>query len=255
MAKNFIKHKQKTKKLSANLWGTHATRAAWLNPKRKIRGLYITQQALASFEDILDKRKTPPSLIEKTEMDRLLPKGAVHQGIALHVEPLEECFIQDLIIQSKERKRTIFLMLDQVTDPHNVGAIMRSACAFGASGIIMQKKHSPELTGTLAKTATGAVEHIDVAYEINLSRALEALKKAGFTAYGLDEHAQDALGTTRLPEKLVLVLGAEGKGLRPKVAEHCDALLKLPTTGPIQSLNVSNAAAIALFAASLNNQS
>ncbi len=235
------------KKIAANIWGTHAVREAWLNPARQIRGLYITEQTLKSFEDILPERKTPPSIIDKKDLDRRLPSGAVHQGIALHTEPLPEVFIQDLIIKTREQENVTLLMLDQVTDPHNVGAILRSACVFGASGLIMQRKHSPELTGILAKAACGAVEHVPTAYEINLSDTLDKLKTAGFFAIGLDERGEQSIGDIKKTGKTVIVLGAEGKGLRPKVAEHCDSLVCLPSSGPITSLNVSNAAAVALY--------
>ena len=246
------KGKPGPQRIAADLWGTHAVREAWLNPARKIRGLYVTEQALKSFEDILDQRKTPPSLIEKAALDRLLPPGAVHQGIALHSEPLPEVFVQDMIIMAKNNekagKKTTLVMLDQVTDPHNVGAILRSACVFGAAGMILQRKHSPELGGILAKTACGAVEHVPVAYEINLSDTLDKLRDNGFFAIGLDERGENEMGALQRHENTVIVLGAEGKGLRPKVREHCDALARLPVSGPIASLNVSNAAAVALYA-------
>lgn len=235
------------KKIAANIWGIHAVREAWLNPERKVRGLYITEQVLKSFEDILPERKTPPSIIDKKELGRLLPDGAVHQGIALHTEPLEEVFVQDMIIKTRDKDNAVILMLDQVTDPHNVGAILRSACVFGADGLIMQRKHSPELTGILAKTASGAVEHVPVAYEINLSDTLDKLAQNGFFAVGLDECGEKDIGAIQKGRKTVIVLGAEGKGLRPKVREHCDELICLPTSGPISSLNVSNAAAVALY--------
>jgi 23S rRNA (guanosine2251-2'-O)-methyltransferase len=156
--------------------------------------------------------------------------------------------VQDLIIKTQEQDNAVLLMLDQVTDPHNVGAILRSACAFGAAGIIMQRRHSPELTGVLAKAASGAVEHIPVAYEINLSDTLDILKKNGFFAIGLDERGEKPIGSIKKGGKTVLVLGAEGAGLRPKVRDHCDTLVRLPTGGPIASLNVSNAAAVAMYA-------
>ena len=245
--------KDRETRIAANLWGIHAVRAAWLNPARKVRGLYITEQALKGFEDILDERKTPPNMIEKRDLDRLLPPGAVHQGIALHVEPLAEVFVQDLIIRTKNKENAVLLMLDQVTDPHNVGAILRSACAFGADGVIMQRRHSPELTGVLAKTATGSIEHIPVAYEINLSDTLDILKDNGFYAIGLDERGPQAIGAIKKGGKTVLVLGAEGSGMRPKVREHCDALVRLPTSEPIASLNVSNAAAVTLYAFTANS--
>lgn len=251
---NFRDHKPKAPKgpkIHADLWGTHAVGEAWLNPARKIRRLYVTEQALKGFEDMLEQGKKldrpAPTIIDKKELDRALA-GAVHQGIALDAAPLEEVFVQDLVTRTAGRDKAVLLMLDQVTDPHNVGAILRSACAFGADGVIMQRKHSPALTGILAKTASGAAEHVPVAYEINLADTIDHLKNKGFTAIGLDERGAGPIGACRDRKKLVLVLGAEGKGLRPKVREHCDELLQLPTKGPIASLNVSNAAAVALYA-------
>ncbi len=156
--------------------------------------------------------------------------------------------MNDLIIATRDQAKSVIVMLDQVTDPHNVGAIIRSCAAFGADGIIMQRRHAPELTGVLAKTACGGVEHINVAYETNLSRTLENLQTAGYFVYGLDERGERSIGEINTNGKSVIVLGAEGSGLRRLVAEHCDELIKLPTQPPIASLNVSNAAAVALYA-------
>lgn len=236
------------------LYGFHAVREAWLNPDRTIQTLYVSDQSAKGFEPTMAEakgkglRRPQPVLVDKKKLDKMLPNGAVHQGIALASE-LEEQDIQDFIIRSKSAEKTLLLMLDQVTDPHNVGAIIRSACAFGAAGLIMQKKHAPALDGVLAKTACGAVEHVPVAYETNLNRTLETLKEEGFFVFGLDERGartvEDIRGDNHT--KIVLVLGAEGPGIRHQVRENCDELVKLPTTGAIQSLNVSNAAAVALF--------
>ncbi len=255
--KNQGKYKEKQPKkqrLQADLWGVHAVTAAWLNPARRISALYVTEQALRSFEESLQPfeaqlsglNRPKPTMIEKKELDRAL-SGAVHQGIAISGKPLDEVFVQDMVAAASIKDKAVLLMLDQVTDPHNVGAILRSACAFGADGVIMQRKHSPTLTGILAKTACGAVEHIKVAYEINLSDTLDLLQSNGFTAIGLDERGEKTLGETPKGGKTVIVLGAEGKGLRPKVREHCSSLARLPTQGAIASLNVSNAAAVALY--------
>lgn len=259
------------------LYGFHAVREAWLNPQRTIFALYLTDQSKAEFEPVMVEakrkglRRPNPQIIDKKQLDKMLSTGAVHQGIGLSTTPLDDIFIQDFIIKAQQQARTVLLMLDQVTDPHNVGAILRSACAFGADGVIMQRKHAPEIEGVLAKTACGATEHIPVAFETNLSRAIEELKENGFFVYGLDEAGYKSIGEiafkpktpfndgkdllkpppqTDLTEKIVLVLGSEGYGIRRLVKENCDELVRLPTSGAIASLNVSNAAAVALYALS-----
>lgn len=237
-----------------DLFGFHAVAEAWLNPKRNIEALFITAQAADGFAETIHKAKSAglkrpdPVKIDKDSLDKILPNGAVHQGLALLCAPLQDNFIQDFIIRSESKPDSLLLMLDQVTDPHNVGAILRSACAFGVDGVIMQRKHAPDLTGVLAKTACGAVEHVPVAFETNLSRALDELKANHFFAYGLDERGEMNIGDIKSGGKMVLVLGAEGPGMRRLVSEHCDALVRLPMHGPMPSINVSNAAAVALYA-------
>ncbi|MEM9469798.1 MAG: 23S rRNA (guanosine(2251)-2'-O)-methyltransferase RlmB [Pseudomonadota bacterium] len=237
-----------------DLFGQHAVFEAWINPKRHIHALYITDKTLEGFDEALKKahdlglKRPAPQIIDKAALDHSLPQGTVHQGIALKCQNLEEIDLRDILRIEEPKEKSVLLMLDQVTDPHNVGAIIRSASAFGAAGLIMQSKHAPDLKGVLAKTACGGVEHLPVAYETNLSRSLEALKKEGYFAYGLDERGVEALGDSSLPQKIVLVLGAEGDGIRRLVRENCDALVRLPTVGAIQSLNVSNAAAVSLYA-------
>ncbi len=237
-----------------SLFGFHAVSEAWLNPARQIEALYVTENAAPGFEEILAKargknlKRPEPRLVDKHALDKLLPPGAAHQGIALGCMPLEEIGVDDLIIRASTQNHFTLLVLDQVTDPHNVGAILRSASALGCNGVIMQRKHAPGLEGVLAKTACGAIEHIPVAYETNLSRTLEALKEADFFIYGFDERGDKSVRDIKPGGKSVLVMGAEGDGMRRLVREHCDALLRLPAQGPIQSLNVSNAAAIALYA-------
>lgn len=266
MKKDFRKRQklEKTPRQQPNetiLFGTHAVHEAWLNPERIIHGLYITENAWANFEPFFNEcretqdkdviRRPKPQIVEKRIVDKVAG-GGVHQGIAIQCDPLPEIFVQDLISKDFKAEHSVILVLDQITDPHNVGAILRSASAFGATGVIMQRKHAPNLTGVLAKTASGAAEHIPVAYEINLSRAIEALQDKGYKALALDERGEDTINTPIDAKKVVIVLGAEGKGLRQKIKEQCDFLVRLPTSGAIQSLNVSNAAAIALYAVSVN---
>lgn len=238
-----------------SIYGFHAVREAWLNPSRRIQALYIADTAEKGFEPVLQQakkanlRRPAPQKLDKNRLERLLPRGAVHQGLALAAEPLEETGIRDFVIKASAKDKSVILMLDQVTDPHNVGAILRSAAAFGADGIVLQRKHAPELTLALAKTASGAAEHIPVAYETNLSRALEELKEGGYFVYGFDERGDtDLHRITNKGGKSVIVLGAEGEGMRRLIRENCDVLVRLPTQGPIASLNVSNAAAVALYA-------
>lgn len=239
----------------ANLFGFHAVEHAWRNPDRKIKTVFATEKAWATFEKLIsDATDLPdrpdPKLISRAELDKILP-NTVHQGIAVDADPLPEIFLQDLIIAGKSKDKDLLLMLDQVTDPHNVGAILRSACVFGAGGIIQQRRHAPAPEGVLAKSASGAVEHVPLVEEVNLSTAIEDLQAAGYTAIALDEQGEDmhkALSSP--PAKCVFVLGAEGKGLRPKVKETCDMLVRIPHVGEISSLNVSNAAAIGLYALS-----
>ena len=252
-AKNNHKNTQKPK-IKIDLFGAHAVAEAWMNPKRHIHGLYITDKALDGFDHALKTahdrglKRPAPQIIEKSMLDQSTPQGCVHQGIGLNCQTLEDTDIHDFIRASENRERSVLVMLDQVTDPHNVGAIIRSACVFGAAGMIMQKKHAPELGGVLSKTACGGVEHVPVAYETNLTRTLETLQDAGYFAVGLAEEGDDNLSDFKTHEKLVIVLGAEGDGLRRLVREQCDALTRLSTAGPISSLNVSNAAAVALYA-------
>jgi 23S rRNA (guanosine2251-2'-O)-methyltransferase len=189
------------------------------------------------------------TLAEAPDMGRLVPHDAPHQGVVIEVEPLEEVWLDEVVQGAPER--AVLLVLDQVTDPHNVGAILRSAAAFGAAGIVTQDRHSPPESGVVAKAASGALERVAWARVVNLARALEEIGEAGFWRIGLAGDAEmdlrEALGSPRV----ALVLGAEGTGLRHNTREHCDALARLPISDAIESLNVSNAAAVALYAASI----
>jgi 23S rRNA (guanosine2251-2'-O)-methyltransferase len=229
------------------LYGIHAVKAALENPNRTIKTIWVTDNMEREAETWLKPQHPSLNILDKADLERRLPKGAVHQGIALAAEPLAEVFLTDLIIQSETRTRTVLVMLDEVTDPHNIGAILRSMAAFGAHGLIQHRYNSPNVTGTMAKIATGALEHIPLAEVTNLARSLQQLQEAGFMTVGCDERATHDIGKLPAADKIVLVLGAEGKGLRPSTRAQCQIIATIPTSGPIASLNVSNAAAIALF--------
>lgn len=246
-------------RLKISLFGVHAVREAILNPERNIKAIYITEQLEDDVYVMVEQanakglNRPEPQVLVKEALDRALPKGTVHQGIACDAVPLEEVFLPDLIRKADTKQRSVLVLLDQVTDPHNMGAIMRSACAFGADGIIVQSRHAPELNGIVAKTASGAVEHLPVVYETNLARSIETLKEAGYFALALDERGEKTLPEAPHYERTLLILGAEGPGLRPLIKGHCDLLLKLPTAGGFTSLNVSNAAAVAMYAVITSN--
>jgi 23S rRNA (guanosine2251-2'-O)-methyltransferase len=228
------------------LWGRHAVAAALDNPERKVLRAWATREAAGFMQFPQD---VPVTLAEAPDLGRLVPHDAPHQGVVIEVEPLEGVWLDELLTKATER--AVLLVLDQVTDPHNVGAILRSAAAFGAIGIITQDRHSPPESGALAKAASGALERMPWARVVNLARSLEEISEAGFWRIGLTGDAEmdlkDALG----PPRVALVLGAEGPGLRPNTREHCDALARLPISDAVESLNVSNAAAVALYAASI----
>lgn len=230
------------------LYGFHAVRAALQNPKRAIKTIWITENALKQVEHDIDPTRHPkPIITDRKAIDSKLPNQPVHQGILIDADPLEEMFLSDLAVQAMQADAMTIVVLDQVTDPHNVGAVLRSMSAFGAPYLVVHKRHAPPITGTVAKIATGAVEHVPVIRVQNLSDALEELKLCGFTILGMDERAEHSIDKKSYSGKNVLVMGAEGKGMRDKTRSLCDELIKLPTQGPIQSLNVSVATAIALF--------
>ena len=227
-------------------WGKHAVAAALDNPDRRVLRAWATRDAAALMNFPAD---VPVTMADVTDLGRLVPGDAPHQGVVVEVEPLEDQWLGDILGDAPEH--AVLLVLDQVTDPHNVGAILRSAAAFGAVGIVTQDRHSPTESGALAKAASGALETVPWVRVVNLARALEEIAEAGFWRIGLTGEAttdlKDALG----PPRVALVLGAEGPGMRANTREHTDALARLPITGAVESLNVSNAAAVALYAASV----
>ena len=226
-------------------WGRHAVIAALANPHRTALKLWCTREAAARLD-------LPPVLpvtyADVADLGRMVPPDAPHQGLVLEVEPLEEMWLGELLERGAEDRRTL-LVLDQVTDPHNVGAILRSAAAFDALGIVTQDRHSPPESGALARAASGALEHVPWVRVVNLARALGEIADAGYWRIGLTGDAGDTLAEAMPTTRLALVMGAEGDGLRQNSMAHCDALARLPISPRVESLNVSNATAIALYAA------
>jgi 23S rRNA (guanosine2251-2'-O)-methyltransferase len=227
-------------------WGKHAVAAALDNPDRKVLRAWATREAAAHMQFPAEVAVT---IAEAPDLGRLVPNDAPHQGVVIEVEPLEEAWLDDLVRDAGDR--AVLLVLDQVTDPHNVGAILRSAAAFGAIGIVTQDRHSPPESGVVAKAASGALERLPWVRVVNLARALEEIGEAGFWRIGLAGDAEVDLREALGPPKVALVLGAEGAGLRPNTREHCDAIARLPISDAVESLNVSNAAAVALYAANV----
>ncbi|MDX8502725.1 RNA methyltransferase [Mesorhizobium sp. VK4C] len=226
------------------LYGLHTVRAALDNPRRKIKKMLVTRNAAERLA-IGDLAALPfkTELVEPKDIDKITGSDAVHQGVLIEAEPLKPKRLDAL------GDTRLVLVLDQVTDPHNVGAILRSAVAFGAGALITTARHSPQESGVLAKSASGALEHIDQIEVKNLADALGQLHEAGFQTIGLDSDGPAELEKTFAGDKIALVLGAEGKGLRQKTRETVAALARLDMPGSIRSLNVSNAAAVGLYAA------
>ena len=227
------------------LWGWHPVLAALANPARGAPQRLVATPERARALQAQFPHLTP-EIADAATIARLLPQGAAHQGVALRAAPLAPVTLDDLA----QPGARMLVMLDQLTDPQNVGAIFRSAAAFGARGVIVQDRHAPPFTGALAKAAAGALDVVPHARVVNLARALERLGDLGWRAVGLAGDAPDALADVLDPRPTVLVLGSEGAGLRRLVGEHCDVLARIPMPGGFESLNVSAAAAIALYEAS-----
>ncbi len=238
------------------LYGRHAVLAAIGNPARRCRRLVLTSEAMAQAGESLrqafasaQEGRLSPEILSRAEIDRLLPEGATHQGIALLADPLPQVAVEDICRNLVETPRARVVVLDQATDPRNVGAVLRAAAAFGATAVIIQDRHAPPVGGALAKAASGALEAVALVHTVNLARALELLKKSGFWCVGLDAGVPTALADTDLTGKIALVLGSEGEGLRRLTRDSCDLLAHIPMAQGWESLNLATAAAIALYEA------
>jgi len=231
------------------IYGLHAVEAALVNPRRRVLAIHATPNAMARLDLVAMQGRPPLHTLAPRDLDRMLGADTVHQGIMIEAEPLPELSLADL------GAARLVVLLDQVTDPHNVGAILRTAAVFGVEALIMTARHSPPLHGALAKAASGGLEHVPVVLVPNLSRALSDLGEMGFIRVGLDAGGDGCFEDLPAPEKLAVVLGAEDRGIRRLTGENCDTVRTLSTAGPLASLNVSNAAAIALHTAHLKMRS
>ncbi len=236
------------------LYGMHPVLAAVANPRRRTLRVVVTPEHEATLGARLEVLAQghpigapPPEVMPRDALERMLPRGAVHQGVAALVDALDEPDIDDICRATENQHDARVIVLDQVTDPHNVGAVIRSAAAFGVAAVIVQDRNAPPATGTMAKAASGALERVPLVQVVNISRALDRLKQSGFWCVGLDAVATQAINESDLTGKVALVLGSEGEGLRRLTRERCDAMVRIPIAKGVESLNISNAAAVALY--------
>ena len=232
------------------LFGRHPVEAAIANGKREIFSIYTTNENFDDIKELCLQAKRNDKLIKvvtRQEIEKQLPAGAVHQGIAAQVKPLETYSIEDICTLAEERENCHILILDQVTDPQNIGAIIRSCVAFDTLALIVQDKNSPLESGTMAKASAGMIELLPIVRCTNLARAAEQLKKAGFWIFGMDGYAKTLIEKMNKDGKTAIVMGSEGKGMRRLTEEICDDTIRLPISEKVESLNVSTAAAIALY--------
>jgi 23S rRNA (guanosine2251-2'-O)-methyltransferase len=226
------------------LYGRHAVGAALANPERRLHRLLVAGEPPSPP----DSPRIAAEPVSREAIERVLPAGAVHQGVALLADPAVEMSVDEFCTAAALAETGLAVVLDQVSDPQNVGAVLRSAAVFGAGCVIVPDRHAPSVTGALAKAASGALETVPLIRAVNLARALAALKEAGFWCIGLDAGADTPIGSAGRFPRTALVLGAEDEGLRRLTRDGCDLLVRIDGHGPLASLNVSNAAAVALYA-------
>lgn len=240
-------HMPKSEKASDRVvfYGRHAVYAALNNPERQIRKVICTSDHAREVTERYPHLNC--EVVERKVLDKMLGADAVHQGIALEARPLDGLTLDELCQVCEAVDKCCVLILDQVTDPQNIGAIIRSAAAFGAAAVIVQDKNSPKESGAMAKAAAGTLELIPVVRTANLSRAIDVLKKNGFWVAGMDGYAKTSIDQLDKNGKIAVVMGSEGSGMRRLVEENCDITIRLPISDQVESLNVSTAAAIVLY--------
>ncbi|MGH6932634.1 MAG: 23S rRNA (guanosine(2251)-2'-O)-methyltransferase RlmB [Dongiaceae bacterium] len=234
------------------LYGLHPVIEALKNPRRRFHRLICARETVDKHLELLElagrlSGRLTIEQVDRETLDRIGPAGTVHQGVAVRTEPLPMTDLYSVCDDFVPDRPAILIVLDQVTDPHNVGAILRSAAAFGAAALVVTERNAATESGTMAKAASGALEHVPLVPVTNLVRAIEMIKKAGLWCIGLAGNGAQTIAEAKFSERAALVLGSEGTGLRRLTRERCDLIVRLPTTGPIGQLNVSNAAAVALY--------
>lgn len=239
---------------TVTMWGRHAVAAALANPERDILAVHCASRVESVLEPLFtalptSRRSTlpDPTVLDVRDLSDKVPPDAVHQGLVVIARPLASPGLEELVEKITSVPDSLIVVLDQVTDPHNVGAVLRSAAAFGAAGLVVQTRHAPPADGVLAKAASGALERVPMVEVTNIARALDTLKSSGFWCVGLSGDGQTSIDRARMDGRVALVLGAEGPGLRRLPRERCDVIARLPTETGFATLNISNAAAIALY--------
>ncbi len=238
------------------LYGRHPVLAAVANPFRQISRILVTPENARDLLAACDKagrHRDIVNIVERREIDKMLSPDTVHQGFAACCRELENPDIEDICRMADTKKNSHILILDQVTDPQNIGAIIRSCVAFDTLALIMQDKNAPLETGAMAKASAGMIEHLPLVRVTNLSRAISRLKEAGFWVIGMDGYAKTSVAELKKGGKTAIVMGSEGKGMRRLVEESCDLTVRLPISNKVESLNVSTAAAIILYEISCKN--
>ena len=237
-------------RIQSILYGRHPVLAVIANPERSISKIICTKD---NFDELKEHCKNHDvnigliNTVDRKEIDRIIPRESVHQGFAVYCSELEEYTIEDLCILADQKEDCHVLVLDQVTDPQNIGAIIRSCVAFNTIGLVLQDKNSPNEKGSMAKASAGMIEHLPICRVVNLSRAVQQFKEAGFWTIGMDSHAKTTISEMNKKGKTAIIMGSEGKGMRRLVEESCDSTIRLDTSDKVESLNVSTATAIVLY--------
>ena len=242
-----MSQKNRNKNLSVLIYGKHPAIAALNNVRRKCINLFTTKEILQEIEKLIPKLNIPVTILKPDSLNAMLPLGTNHQNIILESLPLASLDLEDIIEQDRSKAFSCLILLDQVTDPHNIGAIIRSAAAFSASAVILTDHNSPKENNTIIKCAAGACETVPMIHITNLASCIKELKKECYWIIGLDGHTDLTLKESIFSEKIAIIMGSEDKGLRKLTKENCDYIVKIPISSSLESLNVSNAAAIALY--------